>query len=267
MTHRKTRLLSPRLWSGLALAGVAAQAAAAGAVHPGAPDPAPALWRVSGEGGESGEGGAPITASAEAALLIELAKLEAHLVAVEALYDGGAVDDAAALASHPEAEFMEDLRTKLASAHMTDRITPATDALVEMLYDTRPAAEVRAGIAAAIAAIRAAESAAPGGPKPRFDAITQLARDAAAGLAYGVAGGKIADRVAAEEARGFLTAARCLAEPLAGTSAADTVLAEIAAADAQTFGTGVTEGAPADTTVLFGAAARIEFAGLTVKSR
>jgi hypothetical protein len=256
------RAIGVRMVAGLALAGGAGTLGGwphdADAQNLGPAQNDATLWLAQATGGEGGEGGAPADASAGSALLIELGKLEAHVQAAARLYDAGAVDEAAALASHPEAEFMEELRSRLSLAGLAD-VTPEIDALIEELL-TRE--NVAPAFDAAIAAIREAERSAGIGARDRYDAILQLARDAASEYMHGVENGQVVDIVAIEEARGFLNAANELVDAEAdgetGQRVADLItMAEIAFPGEEPF--------VADPSILHGTAARIEIAALSVK--
>lgn len=254
-----SRTAHPRFWRTLTLTGTAVGVAAAGAlkadtgyIHPGEAK----LWLSQsdgGEGGEGGEGGAPAGTAPGTAFLIELGKLEAHLLAAVRLYDAGAVDDAVALASHPEAEFMEELREKLDKRGIED-ITPRVDALVEALATgdgiTEAEAAVVSDIRAAAGGIDAAE---------RYDAILHLVRSSAAEYGHGIENGEVVDPVAVEESRGFLNAARSLVEQEADGKAGEKTLALIDEASI-VFPGAVSGGFTADPSILHAAAARIEFA-------
>jgi hypothetical protein len=261
----RARAVSVRMVAGLALAGGAGTLAAwphdAGAQTAPPAQGDATLWlaqATGGEGGEGGEGGAPADASAGAALLIELGKLDAHVQAAARLYDAGAVDEATALASHPEAEFMEDLRAKLSVAGLAD-VTPEIDALVEALLARENVAPAFDG---AVAAIHGAERSAAVGARDRYDAILQLARDAASEYGHGVEDGQVVDLVAIEEARGFLNAASALVDAGADGETGQRVTDLIAMA-AIAFPGG--DSFVADPSILHGTAARIEIAALSVK--
>ncbi|MCB1333720.1 MAG: hypothetical protein KDK26_08720 [Roseivivax sp.] len=297
MERKDKRLVAPRMWAGLTLAGAAigAAAAAAGPVPPrmavpqagveGAP-----LWLVQAEegeggeagteaeegqggeaapaapseGGEGGEGGAPAGIDAETALLLDLGKLEAHLLAAEALFAAGSADDAAALVYHPQAEFMEELEEHLEDLGLADAVTPALEALTDDVAKGADPAALAPRFAASYAAIRAAEAAAPGGASARYGALVLLVRDAAGEYTAAISDGALADPVAVEEARGFLVAARRLAEAEAGDpSARQTVLDILDDTLARAFGSGA--GFTPDPSLIHGAAARVEIAGLMAR--
>jgi len=261
MTNETSRTIRPRMWVGLALVGTAATAA----THPAHAAPESArLWLASGtaeggEGGEGGEGAAPASASPEAAFQIELAKLEAHMLAVRALFDKGEIEEAAATANHPEAEFMDGLRTRLALAHVPDVVTPAITEVTEAFYDEAGSDVIHATIDRSIAAIRATQAKGPGGDRVRFEAMTQVAKDAAAEFAYGV---NEANPVAMLEGRAFLSSARSLAAALpADHKPAQKVIA-ICDEVLPMMSAGI---ADADPSAVYGAAARIEIAGLKLR--
>lgn len=267
MANRITRDVRPKLWTGLALAGTAAGLAAAPAAAQvkGHVAPSPmkdaGLWLAQAEGGEGGEGAAPETARPGAAYLIELGKLEAHLLAAARLYEAGAKPDAVALAGHPEAEFLPELREKFEARGIPD-LTPSVDALIEALATE---IEVTASLDAALSAIRQAEASGGTEARDRYDAIVYLVRDAAGEYAHAVEAGKVVDLVALEESRGFLNAARALVDPATDGETGATVQkllesGSVVFPDA-TAGGGFTP----DPSILHGIAARIELAALKLR--
>ncbi|MEC3861495.1 hypothetical protein VK792_09385 [Mesobacterium sp. TK19101] len=261
MTDDTPRTVRPRMWAGLALVGAAVTTAACPAQA--GPEGAK-LWlaagtAASGEGGEGGEGAAPETASPDAALQIELAKLEAHMLAVRALYDEGEVDEASAIANHPEAEFMDGLRTRLVLAHVPDAVTPAIAEVTESFYDEAGAEVIHAAIDRSIATIRATQAKGPGGDRARFEAMTQVAKDAAAEFAYGV---EQSDPVAMLEGRAFLTSARSLAAAMPDNHKPAQKVIAICDEVLPMMAAGIKS---ADPSAVYGAAARIEIAGLKVR--
>lgn len=279
MTKKGSRAAQPRLWASLVIAGSSVAAATNGvaghwdAVETGG---AEKVWLaqaetgeagesgegevtfVAAEGGEGGEGGAPATASPGTALLIELGKLEAHLLAAARLYDAGSVNDAMVLAAHPEAEFLPELRRKLAERGIAD-VTPAADALGEAVAE---GSEIDAALDAAVGAIRGATDAADVGTRERYDAIVQLVRDAAGEYGHAVDNGEVVDPVALEEARGFLGAASALVDTEAdGEVGRKTEKLLTGARVVFPDKPGGTDFQP-DASILWGAAARVEIAAL-----
>ncbi len=259
MTGRSARDTQPRLWSTLALAGAAAGVAAMPA-H--AADtvalPDTTLWLAQAEGGEGGEGGAPADASRGAAILIELGKLEAHLLAAERLYYAGAGAEAQALAAHPEAEFLPELRERLAAAGLPDP-TPQVDALIEALGSGDG---VEAAVDLSLSAIREAQLLSGASARDRYDAIEVLVRDAGGEYAHAVERGEVVDLIALEETRGFLDAALALVPQ---DEVGEKVMGLIQGARI-VFPDNATGGAfTPDASILHGAAARIEIAAIKVE--
>lgn len=267
MANRDTRDVRPKLWTGLALAGTAAGLAAAPAVaqvkgHAAAsPLNDTGLWLAQAEGGEGGEGGAPETARPGAAYLIELGKLEAHLLAAARLYEAGAKQDAVALAGHPEAEFLPELRARLDARGVPD-VTPSVDALIEALAT---GLEVNATLDAALFAIRQAEGSGGTEARDRYDAIVHLVRDAAGEYGHAVQAGKVVDLVALEETRGFLNAAWALVDPATDGETGATVQALLESGSVVFPDTTAGGGFTPEPSILHGIAARIEIAALKLR--
>lgn len=266
------RVVGPRLWRGLALAGAAAGLAAAqpalaevsfGSGGGAVPE---RIWLAQAEGGEGGESGAVAEASPEAGYLARLLIVEGHLLAAVTLYGQGQVDDAVGLSGHPEAEMMDEVREALATHGAAD-FSDAMARLTEVMAAGAPLAEVQAALAEVRGGIAAAAEGAQA--KARFGALVALLR--AAGVEYqgSIEGGTVADLITWNEALGFVQAGQPVAAALAAD--ADPVVAKAGAKAvaalaeaAALFGDGAAPVA-GDPAVLAGAAASIELAAYPVK--
>ena len=221
-----------------------------------------------GEGGEGGESGAAATLSSDAAYLANLGFIEGHLRSGTTLYAQGEAEMAVTHMKHPKDEIYTALEPEL-----EERGQPGfADALATLASGVEagePAAQADADFAALLDQIEAAK----GTPAPRaqFDALTTIARTAAEEYAIGVKDGQIENLHEYQDAWGFLQTVRARAEALAGSddatvaTAAEGVLAAVAETDAA-FDTLTPQGAvPGGADLLYGAAARIELAALSVK--
>jgi subtilisin family serine protease len=257
MTGRPVREARPLLWIALVLAGTAAGMAAppAHAADGVATLPDGTLWLAQAEGGE---GAAQADVSPGAAILIELGRLEAHVLAAERLFYAGAGAEAQALASQPEAEFLPDLRGTLEAAGLPDP-TPHVDALIAALGTGEG---VEAGVDLSLSAIREAHFMLEPSARDRYDAIAALVRDAGEEYGEAVEGGEVVDLAALEETRGYLDAASALVPQ-------DEVGAKVQALidGARIVFPGVATGGAftPDAAILYGAAAQIEIAAIGVE--
>ena len=147
------------------------------------------------------------------------------------------------------------------------------EALEEMIEDGAPLDRVEAGHQAVLQAIAAAEAGVPGAaPSTRFAVVIELVRAAAGEYAEAVGeGGEVVEAVEYQEALGFARAARGTLDAIP-TDGAPAVAEAVAKAQAQldqarrlwpsTVPPATVEG---DASVLYGAAANIEIAGLKLE--
>lgn len=276
MPHHTPRLSSPRLWTGLTLAGAAISVGLSGAAQAEAyklPMPRQSgVWLTQAEGGEGGEAGAVAGADAETAYLVRLAIVEGHFVAAQFLYSLGMTDEAIGLSYHPEAEMMDDVRASL-QAHGTADITPQMTAFSEAMENNAGAETVSAALSAFRAAVSTAFEAGKPDTKARFAVITAISKAAAAEYAGSIEDGVVTDDMAYTEAMAFLQIARRDAEniraALADTDTATATkagrIAGIIADEPQPFGKSDTGFVAFDPAVLLAMAARVELVASQVR--
>lgn len=269
------RLTSPRRWSTLAATTVSLAVAGAAQAEIRLPRlaiyaaPAEAtLWTVQAEGGEGGEAGAVAGAAPDVAYLAQLSIVEGHLLAANALYRKGQVDDAIGLSYHPEAEMMEEVRANL-TAHGAADFTPQMVAFSAALEKAAPQTEVDAALADFRAAVVAAQAPQAADVKSRFAALVVVSKAAAAEYQGSIEAGSVSDAMAYHEAHAFLAIARDLAtglqaDPLAG-KAAGRALEALAVADTAFGDMAQTTLEARDPAILLAIAARLELIGSTVR--
>jgi hypothetical protein len=278
MTNHKprARLVQPRLWTGLALAGATLGLAPA-PFHAAGADPFIAdgperLWMAQSEGGEGGEGGAAVVDEDGQALSLvaQLGLIEGALRAGADLAQAG---QAEAAAGHV-ADLIKDnydpaeaaLNAAKAPAFKTELV-----AAISAIVEGKTADEIGSATDAALAGIAAARAVDAGEPKEWFEAILFLTRKAGEEYGKGVKDGTLADAGEYQESWGNLLAARALAAELsqstdakvkAAADAATTSLAEVSAA----YGGILGDGPLSDDESLFAsAAAKIELDSYKVK--
>lgn len=263
-----------RLWTSLTLgASAALTPLAAGARTPVGPSATADLPDMSGlpglshvqaaESGEAGEAGLARVTDPDRAYAIRLALVDAHLRAAVEAARAGLVPDALGLAGHPEAEVMHDLRPEFEERGVSD-FTPGLDALSAAIYAEAPDAEIEALYHAVQSDIAAAMTRGTG-DRQVFDAMQALVKGAAIEFSE-VVSHDTTDPIAALEARGFLDVARDMAGML--TQSDDPVTRAAAERSLEILNAVLpllaVDEAP-DPSVLHGAAARIEIAGLRIE--
>ena len=270
------RPVTPIRWKTLVAAGAAAgfgQAAALQADQTRNQDaPQAQVWlaQASSEAGEGGESGTTSEATPDAAFLTRIALVEGHLIGASALYARGLKEQGSALAGHPEAELMDDVRESLKARGATD-FSDQLDAVGEAMYDNATQAEVDATMSALRDAIDAAETAGNIPVSAYFDTVLALTKAAAYEFAEATEPAVVEDMFAYHEAYGFVLAADRLAETLANSDDPAVAKAGARAHVALTtalaeFGDMATENPhKGDASVVYGAAARVELAALAVK--
>lgn len=275
---------------------IAALLAASGAASWAAADPAAATTpaaRAPDSGGETtaqesspeGEGGDPIATDGgkaaddgaqggigdltEADYLTALGLVEGHLRAAVELAAADQRMMAVTHAEHPGDEIQGALGGAL-EARGAESFAPELDGLVATLRSDAAVADVEAANAVVLEAIAAARSHASGDAGPRLSATVNLARIAAQAYDAGVVDGAIADLLEYQDAWGFVQIARdqlhqiaASNDPEAAAVAAE-MLSELGAAE-PLFPSIVPEGEiTGPSSLLWGAAARMEFAALPV---
>ncbi|KAF0175994.1 MAG: hypothetical protein FD162_3 [Rhodobacteraceae bacterium] len=189
-----------------------------------------------------------------------------HLLAADALYRKGLVDDAIGLSYHPEAEMMEEVRANLA-AHGAADFTPQM-AFLAALEKAAPHAEVDAALADFRAAVATAQAPQAAEVKSRFAAMVVVTK-AAAEYQGSIEAGSVNDAMAYHEAHAFLAIARDLAtglqaDPLA-SKAAGRALEVLAEADTAFGDMAQTTLEARNPAILLAIAARLELIGSTVR--
>jgi hypothetical protein len=296
MTDRSPRPTDPRRWRSLALAGATAGLAAASPVMGGAlPSQSGAvaagdaqIWLAAGEGmegddasattpiastegGEGGEAGAVADAAPEVAYLAQLSIVEGHLFGAAELYRRGQTDDAIGLSYHPEAEMMDEVRTRLA-AHGAGDISPSMAAFSATMEAGATPEAVNAALADVSAAIAAAMAQEKDAYRTRMDALVALLKGAADEYAGSIEDGQVADVMAWHEAHGFITVARHLAEGLAAeqdpavAKAGTRSLAALAGADEAFGDVTAAELHVGDPAILMAVAAKVELIASSVRT-
>lgn len=254
-----TRLATPRRWNSLVLttAALGLVPMADIAFAQVAPQDAQ-IWLVA-EGGEGGEAGAVVDASADVAYLGQLGIVEGHMRAARDLYAKGQVDEAIGLSYHPEAEMMDAVRDTL-TAHKVPDITPAMTAFSQKMEAGAPLAEVEAALVAVQKAIDVAMAALADDTRVRFDAVVLLLSAAAHEYAGSIENGAVTDAMAYQESYEFIAIAKDWLTELAAVNpkVADKAIAALAAT-AEAYGdmTGA-ELKAGDPAVLAGVAAQVE---------
>ena len=274
MTHTP-RTIQPRTWTSLALATTAA-ALTASAGYAGADitlkAPSETVWLAQAQGGEGGEGGArvdPDAAPDDATYLAALGFMEGHLAAGVALYRAGETTLAKTHTQHPKDEIYPTLAPMMTARGFAG-FEGELAALADAVAANAPVSEVEALLETLLKATAAA-SEIGASDRAQLDALVTLSRTAANEYAVGVVDAKVVDLPEYQDAWGFLKIVKQRAEILSGDGEEDVAKAAKsivgAVAETETAFGGVAADAPlsAGSDVLFGAAARIEIATLSVK--
>lgn len=270
----KVRLVSARKWSavtagvavGLGLAGVAN---AQQAIWTG-PEK---IWlaQASTEGGEGGEGGGAVAPVSEGlAVLVALAKLDAHLLTAFDLAAAGQAEDAEKQAEVSVDEIYPSIEGALAAAK-----APGFEAelvAVEKAFEPGVAADVaKAAYTEFQAAQEAARVVLAPSAKDELAAVLALVRESAEDFEVGVKDGAVVELGEYQDARAYLLAARSILTRLSGAAdAAVAGAAEKSAAAVDEVIAALPEVVPAgavkaDAGLILGAAARVELAAYQVK--
>ncbi len=237
-TNKPLRRVAARKWPVLTAAGVVGLAltgaAGAGAIGAGQPaQPPETLWLADasgGEGGEGGEGGAAVSAASGdelLGLLVEFGEIEGHLIAGQATFAIG--DPSAALHyGHPKAKIYEAIEHEL-EEHNVPAFEAELVALEMAIKGGKPAADVEAAHAAAVAGLAKARAALAPSAKTRLLAVSMLLRKAAEEYGDGVKDGAITELDEYQDAWGFLRAAGGEVDQLAQSDEAPVKAAAVAA--------------------------------------
>lgn len=269
------RTVQPRSWTTLALAtttiALTASIGYAGA-QTTLTTPSPTVWLAQAEGGEGGESGHDmdhgVTAD-DAGYLAAIGLIEGHLTSGITLYRAGENDLAITHMKHPKDEIYASLAPMITAYGVADFEQQLNDLAtaveagapiddVEVLFDDLLTATA---IASEIGAT----------DRAKLDALVMLARTAADEYAVGVVDGKVADLHEYQDAWGFLQIVTTRATALADdpqeavAKAAKATLEAVAETEAAFGGITANESMTAGPDALFGAAARIELAALSVK--
>lgn len=272
MSAPLSRTPTPRLWTSLALVGSAAGMVAAAPVIADTLQSGPeTIWLAQAEGGEGGEGGeagAVAAAPEDAGYLAALGFVEGHLRAGLALYTEGRADMAITHMKHPQDEIYADLAPQL-EQRGAEGFAPQLTALATTVETGAPVADAQAAFDAIVTEItEAGEGIAP---RMQFDALAIILRTAADEYAVGVVDGTIAELHEYQDAWGFVQSAKARAAELAlsddPTVAAAAAKVTAALAEADTAFAALAPDGPVSGSadILYGAAARIELAALSVK--
>jgi hypothetical protein len=227
-----------------------------------------------GEGGE-GEGGAAKPADIRTdnvAYLEQLSYVKGHLLAGTELYKAGAADMGMVHMKHPQDELIAGLKPGIEARNAPNfdaEITTLSDAL----HGAKPAAEVEADYNAFVTAIDKTEAAGTANtlndPKQVITLVEHIVRTAASEYALGVQNGKVVNPKEYQDAYGFVQIAKQRVAAVTGAAgpAADALakVKEQLDALAPCWPSIVPPATVnAEATMLYGAAARIEIAGLSI---
>ncbi len=205
--HR-VRATRPRLWRTLALAGLASGIGSGLATaQPDGAQPAARLWLAQADGGEAGEAGAAPSGVAAVDLLVGLGQAEGHLRSGMQMFKEGGMEMAATHMGHPKAELYDAIGTALDAAGIAG-FGDELDAVTSALAAGKPAADVEAAYAAALARIDAARGALEATPKTRLTALALMLRTAGEEYGVGVKDGAIVQLAEYQDAWGFVAAAK-----------------------------------------------------------
>ncbi|EYD78135.1 hypothetical protein Rumeso_00266 [Rubellimicrobium mesophilum DSM 19309] len=250
-----------------------APAAEAGEAGESGEAAAPAPADQGGEAGEAGESGAMASENPSVAILGALGLIEGHLRMGHELAQAGSADGAATHTGHPRGEVYETLEPLLEAQGL-----PGFEEELETLENAQIGGgtpeEAQAAYDAVLARVNATREAMAATPADQFAALSALLQAAAREYASGIQGGAVAELEEYQDARGFVAVARDQLQALAGSSdakvadAASDALAALAETDPLFPALVPEDGAafPGDASeVLYGAAARVELAGLQVR--
>ncbi len=233
------------------------------AVTAGAAVVAPQLALAQGEG-EGGEG-AVAEQSGTAALLTALGLVEGHLMAGTETYGKGEVEMATTHMKHPGDEIYTDLEPML-DRYGAPGFADELQALADAVEGGAHAAEVEAARDAVREKIAAARAAVAATQYERVKSIEDLLRTAADEYALGIVDGEVHNLHEYQDAWGFVQVAKDEASKLDVPEGVGAAIAEAMAPVDALFPAIVPEGrVDGQSEVLYGAAARVELAGLQLR--
>ena len=246
-----------RLWTSLALSGVAVALPVTGFAQ--------TTVQPADMQGEAGEAGLAMVADPDAAYAIRLALVDAHLRAALEAHRAGMIPEAIGLAGHPEAEVMEELRPDMEARGASD-FSPALETYADLMAQGVDDETLLAAYEGLSADIALAMHAGGTSDAVIFEAIHALVKGSAIEYADMTAAGTEPDPAATLEALGFLAVARDMATTFAESTDPVASAAGTKALDALRAATSLLAAATEpDPTILHGAAARVELAGLRLK--
>lgn len=216
----KIRVVTPKGWSALTLAGAAFGLAVAGPAKAGPlPQGPETLWLAQategGEGGEGGEAGTQASGDEVVEFLTDLGLIEGHLRAGVALYRAGLADQAASHMKHPQDEIYDELSYHLAdfgAKGFADELT----ALAGAVEGGQPVETVEAALAEVLKEIAEARDHAGASEAAEAQAMVAILRQAADEYGAGVKDGNVAALHEYQDAWGFVEVVRAQAEHMAG---------------------------------------------------
>lgn len=233
------------------------------AITPMAALGAPRLVLAQSEG-EGGEGGAAADAPA-VETLTALGLVEGHLIAGAEAYGQGEAEMAATHMKHPGDEIYTDLEPLL-DRYGAPRFAAELQNLADAVADGAPAAEVEAARDAVRDQISAARAAVDATPYERVKSVEALLRTAADEYAIGIVDGEVENLHEYQDAWGFVQVARDEAQTLDVPEGVGVAIAEaMAPVDALFPAIVPVGGVDGRSEILYGAAARVELAGLQLR--
>lgn len=270
-SRQPARIVQPRRWGALALAGVAALGVGPGTFAGPAAAQTAAVAPAAGEGGEGGEGGTSSAAGTDEAYLEALGQIDGHLHAAMALYREGRIALAADHIDSPDSDAYVVLSSEIAE-HGHEGFAKELAALDIAADESAPLPQVEETYARLRARIDALWQKADAEPGLLMMALSALIRGAAEDYAVGVQAGAVVDLGEYQDALGYVEVARAQLSRLT-TSSDQKVLAAakkgLAALDtlAPAFDGSVPDGAlGGDAGLLYAAAAQIELAAYPLKT-
>ncbi|WP_116368778.1 hypothetical protein [Parahaliea mediterranea] len=270
--HKRTKL-----WSSLSLAalvgGTTLGAAAADELQAAAAADAGQATAAGGEGEGEGLAQNVDPATDNVAYLAQLGLMRGHLLVGLALYREGHIDHARMHMKHPKSELYADMEPAFkarGSAGFADQLTTLAKAVES---DDSSAEAVEAAYAAVLEGISAAEArvgALP--PATRLGVVVKLLRTAGEEYAIGVVDGKVVNGHEYQDAYGFTRTAQSLVANMDAGDDADLAATQdrVNALIQGLFDANLWPGimppdtVSADASSLYGAAARIEIAALSL---
>jgi len=228
-----------------------------------------------GAGGEGGEGGERGTgaqlATNDAAYLTQLGLVRGHLNVGFDLYRKGAVDAAKTHMKHPGDELYAALEPAFA-ARSVSGFAEQLERLATLVKREAALSEVKTAYSELEAAIETAEKGASAADLPtRLKAVVQIVRTAAEEYEVGVKDGTVVNGHEYQDALGFVRVARGIVDSIdAGShpgarNALQEIKTQLQSIEPAWPSVVPPEKVATDASLIYGAAARIEIAALSVK--